>query len=70
MAYTLTTEQLKRALDMTGGEPNYQVDIGHLDEAWAGPGLYVWDSEYPEEGVMPLFDVNDNGEPIPEEVSA
>lgn len=65
---TLTGQQLKDALDWCAPERDTdpdqlesEVTIGHGDERHhSGKGLYLWWTDYPEEGSIPLFDTPDD----------
>lgn len=39
-------------LKLFGGEQHGRVSLVHLDDGHSGPGLYVWHTDYPEEGSL------------------
>jgi hypothetical protein len=59
----LTGKQVKDLLEFIAPDESEEqleaeVSIGFGDaSAHAGPGMYAWSSEYPEEGSIPLFEV-------------
>jgi hypothetical protein len=54
----LTGKQIAELDQLAGGEPECEISIAFGDAtSHAGPGLYAWYSEYPDDGAHPLFDV-------------
>lgn len=59
ISFDLTPQQIKQLLDFSFGgntdpEEAMPATIGYLPEHEDGPGWYVWGTEYPEEGSLPL----------------
>ena len=64
----LNAHQLRQALDFLGGDEESEVTIKRLTTAQAeeGGGVYVWCSEYPEEGSMKLVPREDKEPTAPD----
>lgn len=52
-AVTFTLHEAKQLVEFFGGEEG-RASVMHVEDGHSGPGLYVWATEYPEEGSLTL----------------
>ena len=49
MSVTIDLTQCRELLEQFGGEDT-EMSIEYIEDGHSGPGLYVWPTEYPDEG--------------------
>lgn len=53
---TLTQKEVRGIIEFFGGDEDdeTEITIGWVEEHESGPGYYLWMTDYPEEGSVPL----------------